>query len=348
MITTPDELANQATKVAKQPERENDAMPNGHGTISRLSFQRIGPLTGPSDFGTQNLSSLQDTTVWGVCGVDEGVSFVYNGRTYIYFGDVWPVREEESQYNMDLIAWVGDLAVLRHGGHSAQGWTFYLPNDQQGATAGTGQPDWRFCTKCSALFWCPSDQPAGKCPYDDGQHTPQGWNFYLPNTQQGATASTGQEGWRYCDRCNSLCWAPDGTPVGMCPAGGQHSPIGWIFVLPNNMQGATASTGQDKWRFCHYCSALFFDGYAAKGVCPGAPGGGLRLNPVLQSGSSNFYGFNGSAPVGYTLPLERPGGAFVCDDQVYVFANISSWHYSRQYRDGNPQVGTYQIGRAHV
>ena len=34
------------------------------------------------------------------------------------------------------------------GMHSPVGWTFVLPNDTQGATPATGQPDWRYCGHC--------------------------------------------------------------------------------------------------------------------------------------------------------------------------------------------------------
>src|SRR5581483_3832537 len=102
------------------------------------------------------------------------------------------------------------------------------------------------------------------------------------------------------------------------------------------------ATGQGDWRFCNNCSGLFFDGYAQKGSCPAGPGGGLRLNPVLGS-DSRFYPFNGSFPIGDTLWDERPGGAFIWNDRMYVFANISIFHYSRALRPGNPQVGTYVL-----
>jgi hypothetical protein len=87
------------------------------------------------------------------------------------------------------------------------------------------------------------------------------------------------------------------VPTGSCPAGnGIHSPIGWTFVLPNDTEGAAPTTGQPDWRYCGHCKSLFFDGYAHKGVCPSAPGGGLRLTPVVDSGTQengHFFPFTG-------------------------------------------------------
>jgi hypothetical protein len=52
-----------------------------------LTTTRTGPLTGAAE---QEPRPLQDTTMWGVHGVDEGVSVIFQDRTYIYFGDVAP------------------------------------------------------------------------------------------------------------------------------------------------------------------------------------------------------------------------------------------------------------------
>ena len=47
------------------------------------------------------------------------------------------------------------------------------------------------------------------------------------------------------------------------------SPLGWNFRLPNDHQGATAQTGQDKWRFCSRCHGLFWaPDRAPAGACP--------------------------------------------------------------------------------
>jgi hypothetical protein len=311
-----------------------------------LSTTRIAPLTGPAQ---QQPPPLQDTTKWGVTGVDEGVSVIFNGRTYIYFGDVNPNPDPDfhSRLNLDLIAWTTEPHVHTHGGHAALGWTFYLPNSsQQSGPASTQQPNWRYCVKCFSLFYCPAGKSgAGRCTYDNGLHNFAGYEFYLPNLEEGAASSSGQPDWHYCDKCNGLCYAPGYVPSGACPAGGAHHPIGWTFVLPNNMQGATNATGQRDWHYCAYCKGLFYDGYLHKGACPAAPGGGLRLTPVLESGTpeqGQFYGFQGQPLVGTTKSFERPGGAFAWNGRVYVFANVFT-RKSEHDRPGNPQYGAYLL-----
>lgn len=327
-----------------------------------ISIRRIGQITGVLD--PQRWPLLTNTRLWGVDGVDLGANAEHLGRLYIFFGDVAATDEilvpdvppggpgPKQIRNSDLIAWTTDPEVLEHGGHWAPegSWEFFLPNREHGASEAIGQPDWRFCGKCQLLFWAPGGHTvASRCPYDDGKHAPIGWTFCLPNDHQGATAATGQLGWRFCTRCHGLCWSPLGeVPVGLCPAGGRHAPLGWIFALPNDRQGAGESTGQGNWRFCGGCESLFFDGFASKGVCPGPidnlgrpipNGGGNRLEAVRAG--KTFFPFTATNPVGVTASLETPGGAFSHNGRVYVFVNVAPARYSEQVRPGDPAFGTY-------
>src|SRR5262249_47682202 len=89
--------------------------------VALVETRRICQLTGdrdPQDWPMMNL-----TAAWNVIGVDEGPTTEHDGRLYIFFGDV---------------------AVSDNGGHHQLGWNFILPNNMQGATDSTGQPDWRF------------------------------------------------------------------------------------------------------------------------------------------------------------------------------------------------------------
>jgi hypothetical protein len=66
---------------------------------------------------------------------------------------------------------------------------------------------------------------------------------------------------------------------------------------------------------------------------------------VLESGTpekGQFYPFEGQPLVGVTKSFERPGGAFVWNGRVYVFANVYT-KSSGQARPGNPQYGTYLL-----
>jgi hypothetical protein len=256
--------------------------------------------------------------------------------------------------NADLVAWTDDKAVTppRPAGHHEAGWTFALPNDHQGAISTTGQPDWRFCGKCSGLFWAPGGDPSySVCPADGGLHAaPDGsWIFYLPNDHQGATEANGQTDWRICDKCHGLFWAPgDVVSATVCPVkGGWHSfnPQSWRFVLPNREHGASDNLGQAGWRFCDRCCGLFWNGDSGHGVCPAGNGGGIRLHPVMKPSGVEFDQLIADWPVGVTKSLELSGGAFSHNGRAHAFVNISPERWSEHQRPGNPQYGTYLISK---
>jgi hypothetical protein len=346
--------------------------------IEVLSSVRVGQLTGSTRTSEPKWETpvdplgwplLNDTGHWGVMGADLGANTEHSdGRLYFFTGDVaveWdrnfpgysgapviknnadPKKPFDLMSNADLVAWTDDREVLRHGGHLAIGWNFFLPNDHQGATAASGQKDWRFCSKCGGLFWAPNGQGAGIC-LKGGAHDPIGWNFFLPNDHQGATNATGQKDWRFCAKCHTLFWAPAGNPAGTCcPAdGAAHSPIGWNFSLPNDHQGATDTTGQKQWRFCCNCHALFWNGDAFKGLCPAAPGGGFHLHAVLRDEGpfkGKFAPLNAQEPIGLTNSFETPSGAFSYNGRVYVFVGMAETKYSKRVRFGDPAYGLYLV-----
>lgn len=132
----------------------------------------------------------------------------------------------------------------------------------------------------------------------NGGHLALGFDFRIPNDHQGATGDTGQWQWRFCANCHGLFFCPAGIPVGVCPAGDMHVPVGWIFVLPNDHQHANAATGQGDWRPCDKCSGLFFaPGADPSGtVCPAGgqhrvpPGSWIFYLPALQTGASEEHG----------------------------------------------------------
>jgi hypothetical protein len=330
--------------------------------IENLSTVRIGQLTGtapeePMRVDFQNWPLLQDTSnlggrghvnpQWGVLGVDLGANTEHDGKLFFFFGDVRSDKKQPD--NADLVAWTDDTVILRHGGHFPLGWNFSLPNTQQGAPLTSGQPDWRLCIKCHELFWAPQGDASGSaCPKDGGTHLPLGWTFVLPNKEQGAPLTSGQPNWSFCGKCHSLFYAPD-VSSSVCPRdGGRHLPQGWDFVLPNDQQGATPATGQADWRYCANCKSLFWDGDAYKGVCSGAPGGGIILHPVLNN-NGIFDPFVGEPPLGLTLSDETPNGAFSFNRQVYVFAGFPDPFYkilSNPPRSGDPGFGCFLYSKA--
>jgi hypothetical protein len=281
---------------------------------------------------------LTDTGKWGAAGADLGANTEHNGRTYIFFGDVAPTRGSDIPTNADMVAWIDDPDVIFHGGHLALGWNFILPFQP---TSVQGQPDWRFCGKCGSLFWDGDPNFKGFCHKDQGIHVAIGLNFVIPAAETGA--HDGQPDWSFCGKCGGLFWNGDPAFHGVCPKDGQpHFAIGWNFYLPfvTDVYIPTGRPEQADWRFCGKCGGLFWHGGYHMGICIGAPGGGLRLNPVVTD-NGLFAPFTGTDPVGMTLSLETPNGAFSYANKVWVFAGFSDPQFSGHVRPGDPQAGCY-------
>jgi hypothetical protein len=166
--------------------------------VEWLHTERIAQLTGSRDPEDWPLPNVTDG--WTVEGTDLGANAEHgDGRLYFFFGDV---------------------ATTDNGEHRWAGWRFFLPNDHQGATDSTGQPDWRFCDRCHSLFRAPDGSTSDSACPAGGEHAAAGWNFVLPNDQQGGHAGIGQADWRFCRKCHSLGWGPNGGAAGsVCPGG---------------------------------------------------------------------------------------------------------------------------------
>ena len=95
-------------------------------------------------------------------------------------------------------------------------------------------------------------------------------------------ASFGQQGWRWCARCQGLSFGPGVR----CPAGGPHNGL----TSANYVLVANAATpfGESHWRWCSACLVLFYQAAGAAAVCPA---GGVH---------------NGSSGADYTLALDGP------------------------------------------
>ena len=152
------------------------------------------------------------------------------------------------------------------------------------------QRDWRFCTKCTMLFF--NDvlrDNRGTCPRDHQGHDPRGFNFepqFHPDLDLADTPTT-QSRWRFCGKCHVMFFQGSPPRDRKCAAdGGTHEEIGFHFMLPVNRAGAPAlvpetPTGQGGWRFCGKCTSLFFDGFADKGVCPRDDGGHASIGDTF-------------------------------------------------------------------
>ena len=112
------------------------------------------------------------------------------------------------------------------GGHVAQGFQFAIHYDSNRGGADQSQYDWRFCTKCKAMYWDGAPNK-GRCPAGGG-HLAQGFNFGLNFNNPGGSV---QSEWRFCDKCYDLFWN-GAAGKGACAAGGGHVAQGFVFAIP--------------------------------------------------------------------------------------------------------------------
>jgi hypothetical protein len=161
------------------------------------------------------------------------------------------------------------------------------------------QGDWRFCGKCSVMFFDGDPNRKGACPADGLNHAASGFMFVLPHDVPESPNAQGA--WRFCNRCFAMFF--DGAPdKGACDAGpGGHAAQGFVFVLPHDVPGS--STAQTAWRFCGKCFGMFFDGSDNKGHCGGTGGhvaaGFMFVLPHLDDEVLTFD----SGPITSNLPL---------------------------------------------
>lgn len=67
----------------------------------------------------------------------------------------------------------------------------------------------------------------------------------------------GQYNWRWCNKCQELCFA--GERLGNCTDGGAHD---------HSSSGNVLGQGQGNWKWCSKCQAMCFAGNASTSPCP--------------------------------------------------------------------------------
>jgi hypothetical protein len=139
------------------------------------------------------------------------------------------------------------------------------------------QQNWRWCSRCSGLFW--PGPSAGMCPAG-GTHGPNTSSNY--RLVMDVPSYQGQHDWRFCNKCSGFFWAGGQQSAGRCPAGGTHSrgTSSDYAVIMND----PSFSGQHGWRFCGNCSGLFWlwdAGATNGGSCPA---GGVHV----QSGTTDY------------------------------------------------------------
>lgn len=127
------------------------------------------------------------------------------------------------------------------------------------------QSDWRWCHKCTGLYFAAGELLIGICPAGGQHEKERSGNYSLAHNQ--LMEFPGQSEWRWCHKCTGLFFANGGSSAGTCPAGAQHErkSNGGMYTLTHNNE---SFPGQADWRWCHKCAGLFFaGGEASIGRC---------------------------------------------------------------------------------
>jgi hypothetical protein len=78
---------------------------------------------------------------------------------------------------------------------------------------GCGEPNWRWCYRCSGLFFGGDAGSGGVCPAPGGgNHVGRGRSYNMAKD-----SGYGEGGWRWCRDCQAMFFAGGGS-VGTCPA----------------------------------------------------------------------------------------------------------------------------------
>jgi hypothetical protein len=78
-------------------------------------------------------------------------------------------------------------------------------------------------------------------------------------------AATKKQGdWRWCNKCQALCYSALGT--GVCPVGGAHD-FGGSGKYYLNLEATTDCSSQAQWRWCNKCQSVAFAGAGAPSAC---------------------------------------------------------------------------------
>jgi hypothetical protein len=185
---------------------------------------------------------------------------------------------------------------------------------------------------------CPASVAEGPTGLAISGHVAQGYNFEL--SYDYPEFATAQTAWRWCDKCGVMFY--DGFPdKGHCIAGGGHEPVGTgnTFTLPHDI--AETPFAQPQWRFCDLCHAMFFDGYADKGLCAGNQVGSsigpTDIHRIPKFAGHHSSGFTFVLP--HDLPAPPPGPPSGDSPKVVVQGPV--WVVSLTHQQSEALQGTF-------
>jgi peptidase M23-like protein len=173
-----------------------------------------------------------------------------------------------------FFSYQGANGVCPKGGAHVSTGNIYTLSDDIDAP---GQPNWKYCKKCRALFW--GANFGSRCPASPGiQHDGSGSGDY--RIINNVPSDPGQHGWRFCFKCKSM-WYGWWATTSVCPYDNttQHSASG----SDDYSLHVSCEDTQRNWRRCSKCFGLFFQPTGG-GVCPqdgGAHADLVNLNYTL-------------------------------------------------------------------
>jgi hypothetical protein len=168
-----------------------------------------------------------------------------------------------------------------------------------GLNVGQAQDNWRWCYKCSGLFYAGFPSPHGVCPADNVQTTASvaGVNLRLKNEHfQSSSLMKIIKKPITSQIANELTQPP--PPKGHVWSGPQYR-VAVVQTLPGNLPFVDPSTGtifqpnkdnpQTGWCWCNKCQGIFFTRFGGNGSCPA--GGQHNSTSSLPYQMFNTEGF---------------------------------------------------------
>ena len=140
----------------------------------------------------------------------------------------------------------------------------------------SGQGDWLSCSGCQGLFYTSNGTcMVGVCPAG-GTHNGRNGRYDYSLLQRSQASRDGQDGWRWCRKCQTLFFGDQGTSC--CPSGGPHDRTGSDDYVLFQFRG------EDAWNWCRNCRVLF-NCLSSGQACPmgGQHNGTSSANYIIPS-----------------------------------------------------------------
>lgn len=161
------------------------------------------------------------------------------------------------------------------------------------------QSQWNWCNQCQTLIF--TGRGLGACPAaSGGSHNTAGTRiYYIPGFN--VTPAGAQPGWKWCNRCQGLCFTINNPNSAPCGAGGFHNFQGsdGYSLSPTTIMnwGQVDPLYQAGWQYCNKCEQLAINAGKAAPAKTCAAGG---QHSFVKSGPYMLRMANGADEVLYS------------------------------------------------